>query len=275
MVQGQRLDLGGKKSVHIENLVCPVCRKSLLERGGELACQYCGRTAFLTSGGRRLDFSAFLSGSDEKTARVGMAYSFYSKLYAPLALLNMLTVWRASLGKLVNHYRSALSAGKEEILDVAVGDGSLSRLALKRVSGNCSRVIGLDISADMLRKAEIQLPPAAGYSFVLADARALPYRNGAFSRICCYGGLHVMAHPHEAMRAMNDALAPGGTFYASILTRPRGKVSRKLADDYVKLGFLSSNFSCTDAEKMISTSGLRLLNSEMNGCMLLITAGKE
>ncbi|NLI77269.1 MAG: class I SAM-dependent methyltransferase [Candidatus Riflebacteria bacterium] len=285
--------------------VCPTCRLALVEvpaasgdatgaAGPAVICPGCRQAMRIGPDGRHLDFSAFLAASETAAVRkVGLAYRFYALAYAPLALLNMLTVWRAGLGTLVRHYARALGGGEGNhggscpcpvlagtpapvsdtgpILDVAIGDGALTALTL-RVGRIDPEIVGLDISADMLGRARRTLGGNPRFRSVLADARRLPFAGGTFRRVCCYGGLHVMAHPEEALAAMAAVLAPGGRFFASILLRPGGRFPAHLARRYVELGFLSSTFDEEEILELVRQAGLQPLEVVHNGRMLLLEA---
>ncbi len=311
--------------------VCPNCRVALVDgaagpgdapgaAGPAAVCPRCGLGLRLEPDSRHLDFSAFLAASETAAVRkVGLAYRFYSLAYAPLALLNMLTVWRASLGQLVRHYARALGgagggghvagdggvgaggggpgeggAAKNRlpagsrgwsaiapnpgrvdrpgpVLDVAIGDGALTALTL-RVGRVDPEIIGLDISASMLGRARRTLGGNPRFRSVLADARRPPFAGGAFRRVCCYGGLHVMAHPAEALAAMAGVLARGGRFFASILLGPGGRFPAHLARRYVELGFLSSTFAEGGILELVRQAGFRPVEVIRNGRMLLLEA---
>ncbi len=268
-------------------LACPSCR-IVLDRAanGGASCPGCGKRAVLTPDFRGIDFSAFLSKTATgMTGKVNWAYSLYSIAYAPLALLNMLTVWRGSLGRLVGHYRNALSSAPFPILDLAIGDGSLTRLALRRIAPPVA-LLGLDISRPMLVKAEGNLrgdgfpkgsPAGAageGFRSILADARALPVPDRTFNRVCCYGGLHVIPDPELVLAEAFRVLLPGGTFHASILLRPGGHFPKILARRYVELGFLSNDFTEKGILELVGRIGFRNLAPLRNGYMLLLDARK-
>lgn len=69
------------------------------------------------------------------------------------------------------------------VLDLGAGTGVASRAAR---SAGASRVVGVDVAAQMLRRGRSVFDP------VLADAAALPFRSGAFDLVvaaCCLGHL--------------------------------------------------------------------------------------
>lgn len=92
---------------------------------------------------------------------------------------------------------SALTA-----LDVGTGTGILAR-ALSPALG---RVIGLDVSPDMLRVARQSAP--ANVRFLVADLHHLPLRRGAVQLIVSSFGLNAST-PKKAFPAIAKTLRPG------------------------------------------------------------------
>ena len=74
-------------------------------------------------------------------------------------------------------------ASGQRILDVATGTGLAARAAAARL-GSRGAVIGVDISAGMLRQAQ-QAPGERRCWFVRADAAAAPFPAGVFDAVLC------------------------------------------------------------------------------------------
>lgn len=91
-------------------------------------------------------------------------------------------------------------AGKD-VLEVGCGTG----LIMHRVAERARRVVGVDISAGMLRQAQ-----GRGLEVVQADAAALPFADAAFDVVY---SLKVLAHVRDidaALVEMARVTAPGG-----------------------------------------------------------------
>lgn len=211
-------------------------------------------------------------GGSDASRRVGAAYRLYALAYAPLALLNMLTVWRAALGPLVRFYREALEGHPGPVLDVAIGDGSLTAIVRRRLVVD-PVLIGLDISEEMLTRAVRRLGRARFWP-VRGDARCLPFPPASFDRVCCFGGLHVIPFPDQALASMAGVLRPQGRFFASVLLRPRGWWPRRLAERYVELGLLSTLFEPAALRTVLQQAGLPPVREIRNGRMLLLECQK-
>jgi ubiquinone/menaquinone biosynthesis C-methylase UbiE len=88
------------------------------------------------------------------------------------------------------------------VLDVGTGPGTLPRL-LAEIAPNV-RVIGIDIERVLLqdaRKAVLRNPARDRISFVLADAHALPFREGSFEMVASVASLHLL---HDRPKAITE-----------------------------------------------------------------------
>lgn len=88
------------------------------------------------------------------------------------------------------------------VLDVGGGTGRVARRLLASARG----VVVVDPSAAMLRRAR----PEPGVVRARAAAEALPFSDGAFSRIVVIDAFHHFASRPAATRELWRVLAPGG-----------------------------------------------------------------
>lgn len=97
------------------------------------------------------------------------------------------------------------------ILDVGTGTGRVPVSLLRRLDFE-GRVVGLDISLEMLKEARRK---TAGHdhtvSLVWKDALALPFVDGSFDGVSCVEALEFMADPQRGLQEMARVLRPGGT----------------------------------------------------------------
>lgn len=99
-------------------------------------------------------------------------------------------------------------SGSKKVLDLACGPGNFTRYLSEFLSGG-GFVTGLDYSEPMLdRAAADNAGPRVGY--VRGDARTLPFADGTFDAVCCFGALYLIPDPIAATREMIRVLAPGG-----------------------------------------------------------------
>ena len=139
----------------------------------------------------------------------------------------MLTVDFARLG--VSHGMT--------MLDLGCGAGRHTYEALRRGA----TVVAADLDAPLLREVaemaaemalEGELPPGAGYSFVEADARRLPFEDETFDRIVVSEVLEHIQEDEPAMAEIRRVLKPSGR---AAITVPRWwpeRVCWALSDEY-------------------------------------------
>ncbi|REE95702.1 ubiquinone/menaquinone biosynthesis C-methylase UbiE [Thermomonospora umbrina] len=104
------------------------------------------------------------------------------------------------------------------VLDVACGPGNVTR-ALAEGVGPGGLVVGLDASATMLAQAVGDPDAAAPIGYVRGNAVGLPFQDGVFDAVCCFGGLYLFDDPWAALDGMTRVLRPGGRL--AILTSRR------------------------------------------------------
>ncbi len=102
--------------------------------------------------------------------------------------------------------------GDEFILDVGCGTGKLTRLLLENLPNG--RVIGLDVSCNMVQHARQNLSPDFGKSeFVAADVLALPFR-AVFDGIFSTASFHWVLDHDALYRNLYASLKSGGWLHA-------------------------------------------------------------
>src|SRR2546429_8611565 len=89
----------------------------------------------------------------------------------------------ADLELLIAHLRAAPS---DRALDVATGTG-FTAFALRP---HVRSVVGADLTRGMLEEARRLAPPGKGLTWVVGDAEALPFADGAFSIVTCRRAPH-------------------------------------------------------------------------------------
>ncbi|MFD3703585.1 class I SAM-dependent methyltransferase [Nocardia sp. NPDC058658] len=99
-------------------------------------------------------------------------------------------------------------SGPMKVLDLACGPGNFTEY-LSTYLTRGGFVTGLDYSPAMLAKAATDnASPRVGY--VRGDARTLPFADGTFDAVCCFGALYLIPDPLTATREMIRVLKPGG-----------------------------------------------------------------
>ena len=114
------------------------------------------------------------------------------------------------------------------VLDVACGPGNTTRTLVGRV-GPDGLAIGVDSSATMLAQAVRETGAGSQAGYVRADAVDLPFSDGTFDAVSCYGALYLMDDPFGALREMIRVLKSGGRI-AILTTCARGPAPARRAE---------------------------------------------
>lgn len=150
--------------------------------------------------------------------------------------------------------RTSALEPQHEVLDVACGPG-LVAVALAR---GAERVIGVDMVPAMLERARLEAHKAgcANLSFKQADARALPFDEGAFDRVVTRFSFHHFQDPEEVLREMARVTKPGGLLVVIDSTPPLDK--RATYDEMERLRDPSHVSALTrdELERMFVSTGL-------------------
>ncbi len=100
-------------------------------------------------------------------------------------------------------------AADDVVLDLGCGDGKVTAEIARRVP--LGRVLGVDLSADMIRHATETYPPTVypNLAFGECDARELTF-EGAFSLVFSNAALHWVRDHRPVLQGISRALRPGG-----------------------------------------------------------------
>ena len=129
--------------------------------------------------------------------------------------------------------------GGQRVLDVACGPGDFTSFFAeqadrRRVRHRCRR-----LGADAAARRERQQPRPRGLH--ACRHPGLPFDDGAFDAVCCFGALHLMPEPLGVLREMVRVLAPLGRIAVLTSYGRESSLARKALalgrDDLRRAGF--------------------------------------
>jgi len=121
-------------------------------------------------------------------------------------------------------------AGDEKILDVGCGNGSLT-FALARTA-DLREVVGIDYSPVFVEEA-IRRNNDPRIKIQQADARDLPFENGAFDRSLALLVLHFVPDASKAVAEMRRVVRSGGVIAAAVWDHLGGMPGMRMMVDTV------------------------------------------
>ena len=110
-------------------------------------------------------------------------------------------------------------------IDVATGTGKVAASLMDRV-GPSGRVLGVDLSAGMIRRAQRTYARRAGITFVVGDAMALPADDGTFDAATIAFGMRNLPDYRQGFAEMRRVVRPGGRVVCLEIARPDGLIPR-------------------------------------------------
>jgi len=135
-----------------------------------------------------------------------------------------------------NHYHDFLlkhvPVNGGNALEIGCGTGAFAR----QLAGRCEHVIGIDLSAEMIRVARSRSSRFENLEFELADAMSWKFPQSHFDFICSIATLHHLEQ-RELLPKIKDALKSGGVFVLLDLVASSGFRERML--DVIGLGVSS------------------------------------
>jgi ubiquinone/menaquinone biosynthesis C-methylase UbiE len=139
----------------------------------------------------------------------------------------------------------------DRVLELGFGGGSLlARMAAVTTRG---AVVGVDFSPEMVERATRRLGSRVASGRIelrCADAAALPYPDGHFTRVCTVNTIYFWKDAHAVAAELRRVLAPGGRLV--ICFNPKA-TAEKLP--FTKHGF--TLYEPAEVEALLVSAGLR------------------
>lgn len=111
---------------------------------------------------------------------------------------------------------TAFAGPGRKILDVGCGPGILSE-AMAMLG---AEVTGMDLTAEMIKRAKARCTGMAGVTFIEGDAENLPFEDGAFDSAAARLTIHHFTKPKTVLREIRRILKPGGRLTVVDITSP-------------------------------------------------------
>jgi ubiquinone/menaquinone biosynthesis C-methylase UbiE len=105
-------------------------------------------------------------------------------------------------------------SAEENILDVGCGAGWVVRMLAERVSEG--RVIGMDISDEMVRRARRNYVDVENAMFVVGAADEIPWDANFFTHVISVESAYYWPDPAKGLREIHRVLREGGTAWILI-----------------------------------------------------------
>lgn len=96
----------------------------------------------------------------------------------------------------------------DAVLDVACGPGNTLRRLVDDV-GSGGLVVGVDAAPAMLARA-VRDTESSNVAYVRADGSDLPFEDGTFDAVACFGALYLVERPFDVLDELVRVVAPEG-----------------------------------------------------------------
>ena len=143
--------------------------------------------------------------------------------------LRMIQGWHRYMMKLAGDIRG------KKCIDIGTGTGEIAFL-VKENAGPEGKVIGLDITPEMLKYADMKMRENGRpeVEFVEGDALDLQFPEGSFHLVTSGYMLRNVTDILGAVTEMHRVLAPGGKVIVAELSKPKNSVVRFFYNVYMK-----------------------------------------
>ena len=151
----------------------------------------------------------------------------------------------------------------QKVLDVCCGTGTLCAMIAEEI-GSDGEVVGVDLSENMLKKAEKRRED--NIRFCYANAEEIPYADGYFDRASVTFGLHEMPHlvRMNVLREMRRVLKPGGKIIVLDYAYPKRTLAVLLFKVWMLVeGETARDFIRRDLSSMIRDAGFDVIEQNV------------
>lgn len=101
---------------------------------------------------------------------------------------------------------------QERVLELGCGDGWACRL-LSRLLDPQARLVGMDISDEMIRQARNKSADFENVSFIWGSAEAIPWEDDYFTKAWSIESFYYYEHQEKVLHELKRVLAPMGRLF--------------------------------------------------------------
>ena len=175
----------------------------------------------------------------------------------------------------------------ENVLDIACGPGSVTRLAARRV-GPSGSVTGCDLSPSMLAiaRSKPQVESAPPISYLECPADALAVGPGSYDVVICQQGLQFFPNRSSSVQEMHRVLRPGGRLglavwaeieacppFAAIASALQEVLGADIASSYIGGPWGMSHVD--ELRSLVGVSGFKEVHVEREVIPVVFESGSE
>jgi len=265
----------------LEILCCPVCRvaqrdATLRLSGGRrptLDCVSCDEVYRIVDG--IPDMVPRRGPQRVKAYRTETLNNLIAGTYDFSLPFMSLTAWRCSPLRFVDWTHMALGRAQGGWhLSVPVATGGL--LAHTWGPHLDLRVVGVDLSWNMLQRARLKLERAQLPAYLVrADVERLPFRDGLFRSVLSINGLHAFDERTRGLDEMLRVIEPAGVLAGSTLVRGKERMADWVLDLYERNGVVPMLRSTAYVLAELSQAGKRKVLHESYGAVLFFLVEGE
>ena len=198
------------------------------------------------------------------------AIAIYDNLWRPLGyFITSARSFPEDLNRITN---MMVPTSRKMVLDLACGPGNFTRSVAQ--SGNGAKVIGFDLSRQMLARA-VRLtrgrPEASNVAYVRGSALTLPFRPGVFDGVMCCGALQLFTDHDQALGEISRVLQVNGHFVCQTIVGPSATPFwLKMADRIMRFGY----FHYEDLARRLNHRRLYVCDEESSKVSYIFRAEK-